>query len=639
MPKGTRKDTKKEMNDEKQVTKQSPQIKKPLTIQQEIIYDSLDNEDNIISLFTGKEINWLKKERILIGEGTYGVVLRYDLPSGSVAVKFLHDDTDIDTNTEIKKVNVAEIGFLTALYQGYKKDGEPIGHPNILSPLDVFHFKNITGIVFPLADTDLYNFSRSYEHNENYLEIFQDIALQVLQGILYIESRDILNNDYKEHNILLFKKSQKIVKRTNPNTKKTQEIIIPCYRAVIADFGLSSNHKCYAYHEDNLAAFTTWWRAPEIDLDLPFGKEADVWAFGVILYQQETDSFPFSQTKSTERLRYQIELFGPLKVDNIIGKSNRYKSIEPDKQKIKKFYKKVKNNDLKDLLEKIFVLNPKDRITLKEVYKHPYFDNAKKRLEEQSCLNEPIEEYNDDCLSLLESRSFEPTENVWNNDKYINFFKTVLAIINAYGQSPRVTDLAIKFIEMQVKEDKNIQISKKPNIAANVTAAAIHLASLIADADTGEQLFMDENNKIFPNLTSFYESEWNILRITKFDIYKSTKIDYVIYFTGYPPKRLVIFWCYLTYFMLGTRVFSELVIALSCILLAYDYHNENITKEIAEKIEENQDMVEECIQTILDSFKSIDVFTKKNASRTSIVEIIDPEQKLEEIIKNTPIYK
>ncbi|GFV38244.1 hypothetical protein TNCV_4792301 [Trichonephila clavipes] len=89
--------------------------------------------------------------------------------------------------------------------------------------------------------------------------------------------------------------------------------------------------------------------APEIVLRRPYGKPADVWSCGVLLYVLLTGTQPFLGTKEW---LYESICSGHV---NMTGRPWD-----------------VISSQAKDLLNKMLALNPKDRITVDETLNHPW---------------------------------------------------------------------------------------------------------------------------------------------------------------------------------------------------------------------------------------------------------------------------
>ncbi|GIY83039.1 hypothetical protein CEXT_308761 [Caerostris extrusa] len=94
---------------------------------------------------------------------------------------------------------------------------------------------------------------------------------------------------------------------------------------------------------------TTHFMAPEIVLRRPYGKPADVWSCGVLLYVLLTGTQPFLGTKEW---LYESICSGHV---NMTGRPWD-----------------VISNHAKDILNKMLALNPKDRITVEEALNHAW---------------------------------------------------------------------------------------------------------------------------------------------------------------------------------------------------------------------------------------------------------------------------
>ena len=146
------------------------------------------------------------------------------------------------------------------------------------------------------------------------------IFIQIVKGILYCQSKNICHRDIKLENILLIKDD--IVK--------------------IIDFGFAVKATKESYQK--LFCGTPSYMAPEIvNKEKYIAQYSDIWSLGVLFFAMLYGRFPF-------RAKTQEDLF------DIINEAN---VVFPEDIEI--------SEEIKDLITKIFVVNPTQRISLNEI--------------------------------------------------------------------------------------------------------------------------------------------------------------------------------------------------------------------------------------------------------------------------------
>ena len=118
----------------------------------------------------------------------------------------------------------------------------------------------------------------------------------------------------------------------------------------ILDFGLSKiigpEEKCTEPYG------TLSYVAPEVLLDVPYGKEVDLWALGVITYLMLSGSLPFDDKHSEEAIAKKTVIEPP-----------PYKGI---------IWKKI-SNEARDFVGKLLEKDPEKRMNIKEALEHEWF--------------------------------------------------------------------------------------------------------------------------------------------------------------------------------------------------------------------------------------------------------------------------
>ncbi|CAD6211770.1 unnamed protein product [Miscanthus lutarioriparius] len=220
-------------------------------------------------------------------------------------------------------------------------------------------------IVTELMDTDLHQIIRSNQPlTDDHCQYF---LYQLLRGLKYVHSANILHRDLKPSNLFL---------NANCDLK-------------IADFGLARTTS----ETDLMTEYvvTRWYRAPELLLNCSqYTAAIDVWSVGCILGEIVTRQPLFPGRDYIQQLKLITELIGSpddaslgfLRSDN----AKRYMKQLPQfpRQDFRLHFRNMSPGAV-DLLERMLVFDPSRRITVDEALHHPYLASLHDINEEPTC--------------------------------------------------------------------------------------------------------------------------------------------------------------------------------------------------------------------------------------------------------------
>ena len=285
-------------------------------------------EESMISISNRLFINEIKEipkkkyiTQKLLGVGTYGQV-------------FLVQNKYTKEYFAMKEIPKTSEDLLS--------DNEIMDEIEILKNLD--HPDIVRIIEFYNTETSYYLINEYCKYGELYEQVKNEFSetqiavmfRQILSGIAYLHSNNIIHRDLKLENILINDIEKSIT--TNEDL----------FLVKIIDFGTA---KIFDKNKMPRAIVgSIYYIAPEVILK-KYGKECDMWSLGVILYMFIVGHAPFD------------------------GRSNRdiMEKIKGGKYlKNEKRWKKA-SNEVKDLINKLLVLEPEKRLTAFEALRHPWF--------------------------------------------------------------------------------------------------------------------------------------------------------------------------------------------------------------------------------------------------------------------------
>jgi len=323
-----------------------------------------------------------------IGEGAYGMVVSaLDSTSGErVAIKKI---SPFEHQTFCQRT-LREIKILSRF-----KHENIINIQAIIRAPCVKQMKDIY-IVQCLMETDLYKLLKTQRLSNDHICYF---LYQILRGLKYIHSANVLHRDLKPSNLLL---------NTTCDLK-------------ICDFGLARVSDPEHDHTGFLTEYvaTRWYRAPEIMLNSKgYTKSIDIWSIGCILAEMLNNRPLFPGKHYLDQLNLILAVVGSPSQEDlqciINEKARAYLLSLPQKPK-KEWSWLYPNADIRalDLLDKMLTFNPHKRIGVEEALAHSYLEQYYDPNDEPGC-EEPFTfemEFDDLPREKLKELIFEETEN------------------------------------------------------------------------------------------------------------------------------------------------------------------------------------------------------------------------------------
>ena len=223
-------------------------------------------------------------------------------------------------------------------------------HENLISLEDIF-LSPLEDIYFvtDLQGTDLHRLLTSRPLEKQFVQYF---LYQILRGLKYVHSAGVIHRDLKPSNILV---------NENCDLK-------------ICDFGLAR------VQDPQMTGYvsTRYYRAPEIMLTWQkYDTEVDIWSVGCIFAEMIEGKPLFPGKDHVHQFSIITELLGspPAHVIDTICSENTLKFVQSlphrDPIPLTERFKNVEP-DAVDLLSKMLVFDPRERITAADALSHPY---------------------------------------------------------------------------------------------------------------------------------------------------------------------------------------------------------------------------------------------------------------------------
>ncbi|KAK4700431.1 dual-specificity kinase, partial [Phenoliferia sp. Uapishka_3] len=340
-----------------------------------------------------------------LGQGTFGkVVCAYDqLANREVAIKVIRA---VPKYREASKVEIKVLKLI--------KQQDPENKYKCIHLLETFDHRNHVCLVTELLSASVFDFLKENSYQPFPISQIQSFARQLFESVEFLHRMKLIHTDLKPENILLESTEAEEYKDSSKKSSKVTKILKSTAIRLI-DFGSATFDN--EYHATVVS--TRHYRAPEIILGTGWSYECDVWSIGCILIEFFTGEALFQTHENVEHLAMMERVFGrmpdayrqkayqavsPNHPDwfetERVGRSLRatklnFPVLKPSsvanaqavtsKQSIK-FVKQMKTlqnivpqdsgiatQRFLNLLEKLLVWEPKERLTVKDALSHPFF--------------------------------------------------------------------------------------------------------------------------------------------------------------------------------------------------------------------------------------------------------------------------
>ncbi|XP_012082071.1 serine/threonine-protein kinase prpf4B isoform X2 [Jatropha curcas] len=308
------------------------------------------------------------------GKGVFSTVVRAkDLKAGigepdEVAIKIIRN------NETMHKAGQTEVQILNKL-----AGSDPENKRHCVRFLSSFKYRNHLCLVFESLHMNLREVLKKFGRNIGLkLTAVRTYAKQLFIALKHLKNCGVLHCDIKPDNMLV---------------NEAKNVLKLC------DFG---NAMYSGKNEVTPYLVSRFYRAPEIILGLTYDHPMDMWSVGCCLYELYTGKVLFPGPTNNDMLRLHMELKGPFPkkmlrkgafIDQHFDHDLNFHAIEEDpltKKTIKRMILNIKPKDIgsiissspgedakmlanfRDLLDKIFVLDPEKRLTVQQAQLHPF---------------------------------------------------------------------------------------------------------------------------------------------------------------------------------------------------------------------------------------------------------------------------
>ncbi|PSR88263.1 Serine/threonine-protein kinase [Actinidia chinensis var. chinensis] len=345
-----------------------------LVIERSGLHDNWDDAEGYYSYRFGEILDGRYEVAAAHGKGVFSTVVRAkDLKGGpgdpdEVAIKIIRN------NETMHKAGKEELVILKKLV-----GADPDNKRHCVRFLSSFKYRNHLCLVFESLHMNLREVLKKFGRNIGLkLTAVRTYAKQLFIALKHLRNCGVLHCDIKPDNMLV---------------NEAKNVLKLC------DFG---NAMFAGKNEITPYLVSRFYRAPEIILGLSYDHPMDIWSVGCCLFELYTGKVLFPGATNNDMLRLHMELKGPFPkkmlrkgafMEQHFDHDLNFLATEEDpvtKKTIKRLIPSIKPKDIgaivtsspgedlkmlanfRDLLEKVFVLDPDKRITVSQALSHPF---------------------------------------------------------------------------------------------------------------------------------------------------------------------------------------------------------------------------------------------------------------------------
>ncbi|PON94447.1 Serine/threonine protein kinase [Trema orientale] len=338
------------------------------------LHDNWDDAEGYYSYRFGELLDGRYEITAAHGKGVFSTVVRAKNVKASngdpeeVAIKIIR------SNDTMYKAGMTELVILKKLV-----GQDPDNKRHCVRFLSSFKYRNHLCLVFESLHMNLREVLKKFGRNIGLkLTAVRAYAKQLFIALKHLKNCGVLHCDIKPDNMLV---------------NEAKNVLKLC------DFG---NAMFAGKNEITPYLVSRFYRAPEIILGLPYDHPLDIWSVGCCLYELYTGKVLFPGATNNDMLRLHMELKGPFPkkmlrkgafTDQNFDQDLNFHATEEDpvtKKTIKRLILNIKPKDIgsiimgspgedpkmladfKDLLDKMFVLDPDKRLTVSQALSHPF---------------------------------------------------------------------------------------------------------------------------------------------------------------------------------------------------------------------------------------------------------------------------